>query len=142
MRNLKRLWPICSLLLIASCVTMSQYSVTPHRYPGVRTYQVFCASCHGLTGHGDGPVQPLLKAGVPDLTRISERHGGKFPVEDIRRIIDGRTELPAHGARKMPVWGFEFYGNNTDDTIAREQANQTITRLVDYLETIQPGYDD
>ena len=142
MRNLKRLWPIAALLLIASCVTMSQYSVTPHRYPGVRVYQVFCSSCHGLTGHGDGPIQPLLKVGVPDLTRISARHGGKFPADEIRRIIDGRTELPAHGSRKMPVWGFELYGNDINDQTARREADETITRVVDYLQTIQPGYDD
>jgi mono/diheme cytochrome c family protein len=120
---------------------MSAYSVRPYEYSGVRLYQVFCASCHGLTGHGDGPVVPLLKGGVPDLTRLSQRNGGKFPAEHVRQIIDGRAAQAAHGAREMPVWGFEFYGNVYDDALARRQAEQTIQRLVDYLQTIQPDYD-
>jgi mono/diheme cytochrome c family protein len=139
MRTLMRLWPIPALLLIASC-TMSQYSVTPYRYSGVRLYQVFCASCHGLTGHGDGPVAPLIKARVPDLTGISARHGGKLPAEELYRIIDGRAATPTHGPGNMPVWGFEFYGNDLDDGVARRQASETITRLVEYLRTIQPDY--
>ena len=125
---------------MASCTTLSEHSVTPHDYSGVRLYQVFCASCHGLTGHGDGPVAPLVQAHVPDLTRISERHGGQFPTDELFRIIDGRTAVPTHGSREMPVWGFEFYGDNTRDAIARQQATETVTRLVDYLHTIQPGY--
>jgi mono/diheme cytochrome c family protein len=129
------------LTLISSCTTMSAYSVTPQEYSGVRLYQVFCSSCHGLTGHGDGPVVPLLKGGVPDLTELSRRNGGMFPAERVRQIIDGRSGVPAHGTQQMPVWGFEFYGNVTDDALARKQAEETIQRLVDYLRTIQPEYD-
>lgn len=132
---------MCALPLLFACETMSQYSVTPSTYSGVRLYQVFCASCHGLTGHGDGVVQPIVDKGVPDLTRISERNGGHFPAERIRQVIDGRTEYAAHGSRKMPVWGFEFYGDSGNDAAARHEADQTIDRLVKYLESIQPGYD-
>jgi mono/diheme cytochrome c family protein len=121
---------------------MSAYSVDPHEYSGVRLYQVYCSSCHGLTGHGDGPVEPLLKHGVPDLTKLSQRNGGKFPAERVRQMIDGRSMPSAHGAREMPVWGFEFYGSNApNEQLARKQADDTIHRLVDYLRTIQPNYD-
>jgi mono/diheme cytochrome c family protein len=126
---------------LVACNAMSEYSVTPQSYSGVRLYQVFCASCHGLTGHGDGPVQPSLKVSVPDLTRIAERHGGVFPREPIREIIDGRTLYAAHGARTMPVWGFEFLGSSTNDELARREAQKTVDRLVRYLETLQPDYD-
>jgi mono/diheme cytochrome c family protein len=119
---------------------MSQYSVSPHEYSGVRLYQTFCASCHGLTGLGDGPVEPLIQGGAPDLTRIAERHGGKFPADEIRDIIDGRDTLIAHGTAQMPVWGFEFNSGDSDADRARAQADRTIDRLVGYLETIQPGY--
>lgn len=121
---------------------MSAYSVDPHEYSGVRLYQVYCSSCHGLTGHGDGPIQPLLKRGVPDLTTLSERNGGKFPAEQVRQIVDGRSMPAAHGVREMPVWGFEFYGSNApNEQLARKQADETIQRLIDYLRTIQPNYD-
>ncbi|HEU4624104.1 MAG TPA: cytochrome c [Steroidobacteraceae bacterium] len=129
-----------TLAAMSSCTTMSAYSVRPQEYSGVRLYQVFCSSCHGLTGHGDGPLQPLLKSGVPDLTQLSQRNGGKFPAEQVRQIIDGRTVVAAHGSREMPVWGFEFYGDVANDELARKQADETIQRLVDYLRSIQPDY--
>jgi hypothetical protein len=40
----------------------------------------------------------------------------------------------------MPVWGFEFYPEHGTPESARRRAEQTIERLVDYLETIQPEY--
>jgi mono/diheme cytochrome c family protein len=125
---------------LPSCTTMSQYSVSPHEYSGVRLYQTFCASCHGLTGLGDGPIEPLIHGGVPDLTRIAERRGGKFPVDEIRDIVDGRETLIAHGTSQMPVWGFEFRSADSDAGQARAQADRTVDRLLKYLETIQPGY--
>jgi mono/diheme cytochrome c family protein len=121
---------------------MSAYSVNPQEYSGVRLYQVFCSSCHGLTGRGDGPVGPLLEHGVPDLTQLSKRNGGKFPAEHVRQIIDGRSMPAAHGAREMPVWGYEFYDDRApNERLANKQADETIQRLVDYLRTIQAGYD-
>jgi hypothetical protein len=136
-----RLLFLMSALLATACGTMSEYSITPHEYSGVRLYQVFCSSCHGMTGRGDGPVEPLLKRGPPDLTRLSQRNGGKFPADQVYRMLDGRADVAAHGTRQMPVWGFEFYGNLTNDALARKQAEETVQRLVKYLETIQPGYE-
>ena len=81
---------------------------------GVQLYKRFCSSCHGDQGHGDGTVAKSFKIEVPDLTRIAHRHGGVFPAEQIRKIIDGRKTLPPHGSREMPVWGFEFYRENQD----------------------------
>jgi mono/diheme cytochrome c family protein len=127
---------------LPSCTTMSEYSVTPSEYSGVRLYQTFCASCHGLAGLGDGPVEPFVRGGVPDLTRIAERRGGKFPKEEIRAMLDGREELLAHGTRQMPVWGYEFFSGASDARRARERSDQMIDRLTKYLETIQPGYYD
>ena len=127
------------MLLSAGC-EMSQYSTRPYEFSGVRVYQFYCSSCHGMRGHGDGPVAPLVH-GMPDLTTISARNGGQFPRERIRRIIDGREEIAAHGTRQMPVWAYEFYGEGSNDRIARQQADTTVKRLTKYLETLQPGYD-
>jgi mono/diheme cytochrome c family protein len=96
-------------LCLASCKTTPyEYSVRPHEYSGVRLYQVFCSSCHGLTGRGDGPVESLFLGGVPDLAHLAARNGGTFPAERVRAAIDGREAFLAHGTRGMPVWGFEF----------------------------------
>lgn len=107
---------------------------------GLEMYESLCSSCHGVGGRGDGPVAPLVKIGVPDLTRIAQREGGEFPAADVHRTIDGRFEHPAHGPRDMPVWGWQFY-NSTTDNDARERAkvDAMIDRLVEYLRSIQKG---
>jgi mono/diheme cytochrome c family protein len=96
---------------------------------GETLYRAHCASCHGLDGHGDGPVAASLKVEVPDLTRLARRQGGRFPAEQLRRIIDGRTTLPPHGTRTMPVWGQAFS--------SEQQANRLIDLLVQYLQSMQ-----
>lgn len=101
-------------------------------------YEKFCASCHGIDGHGNGPVAPLIKIHVPDLTRIAYREGGEFPTEDVRRTIDGRWDRSAHGSRDMPVWGWQFYDTmNKDDSAERARTESMISRLVNYLRSIQ-----
>ncbi len=105
---------------------------------GLEMYESFCASCHGAEGQGDGPVAPLIKIQVPDLTRIAHRDGGEFPTEDVRRIIDGRYDRPAHGPRDMPVWGWQFYSSETlNDPAERARVDALIDRLVVYLQSIQ-----
>jgi mono/diheme cytochrome c family protein len=106
-------------------------------YTGEQLFIRFCASCHGSTATGDGPVAPELKAIVPDLTRIAKRQGGKFPAERIHQIIDGRLTRPPHGARDMPVWGWEFLTADGDSPAARQRAEELITRMVTHLRTIQ-----
>jgi mono/diheme cytochrome c family protein len=105
---------------------------------GLEMYQSLCASCHGVGGEGDGPVAPLIKVHVPDLTRIAKRYGGEFPSEDIHRTIDGRFDRPAHGPRDMPVWGWQFYrSDTTNDPVERARVDALIDRLVVYLRSIQ-----
>ena len=65
--------------------------------PGSELYRIFCASCHGNQGYGDGPVAAILKPAVPDLTRIAARNGGTFPVERVRATIDGQSLPRSHG---------------------------------------------
>jgi mono/diheme cytochrome c family protein len=68
-------------------------------------YLKSCASCHGVTGKGDGPaIKSLIKI-PPDLTKLSEANKGVFPFSRVFDVIDGRIEIMAHGTRDMPVWG-------------------------------------
>lgn len=124
--------------LLSSCKTTPyEYSVAPHEYSGVRLYQVFCSSCHGLTGRGDGPVEQLFVGGVPDLAHLAARNGGQFPAERVRSAIDGREAFIAHGSRNMPVWGFEFYEGGSDSQAARRRSDQMIDRIVRYIGEMQ-----
>jgi mono/diheme cytochrome c family protein len=104
---------------------------------GERLYKSSCAACHGADARGTGPVAPLLTVQVPDLTRIAQRRGGQFPELEIFRIIDGQSELTGHGPRHMPVWGYEFFGDDADDEVAHQQATAKVDRLVAYLRSIQ-----
>ncbi|MEP7314507.1 MAG: cytochrome c [Pseudomonadota bacterium] len=92
-------------------------------YTGAELYKRFCASCHGATGQGDGPVASALLAKPPDLTRITARHGGKFPEPEMKRIVDGRDIRQAHGTRDMPVWGMEFSRTDVDTLVGRVVAH-------------------
>lgn len=129
-------------ILAAAMLLVSACAGTPERSPaqmsGTDMYQQLCSSCHGVSGHGDGPVSSLIKIGVPDLTRIAAREGGEFPTEDVRRTIDGRWDRRAHGARDMPVWGWQFYDSSaTNDAEERALVDSMINRLVEYLRGIQ-----
>lgn len=105
---------------------------------GMEMYGRFCASCHGVSAKGNGPMAPLLKVEVPDLTHIAHRHDGKFPEEHVRRTIDGRFERPAHGLPYMPVWGWKFHDSETThDAEERARVDSLIERLVVHLRSIQ-----
>ena len=104
---------------------------------GEQLYGRFCAACHGLEGHGDGPVAESFAKDVPDLALISRRHGGQYPREWVERAIDGRHKVAAHGTQTMPVWGEDFAIAHIGDPNAERAARTMIDRLVDYLATLQ-----
>ncbi len=123
------------LLLVATVVSRAQdaaHSADFSRYTGAQLYTRFCASCNGDQGHGDGPVAASFATMVPDLTRLARRHGGTFPEDQVRKIIDGRTTLPPHGSREMPVWGFEFRAPEP-----QQNPDELITRLTNYVRSLQ-----
>lgn len=127
-----------AVLLVAACTSTRTRERSLMEISGADMYEQLCSSCHGVSGHGDGPVSSLIKIGVPDLTRIAQRDGGEFPTEDVRRTIDGRWDRRAHGARDMPVWGWQFYDSAaTDDVAERAVVDSMIDRLVNYLRSIQ-----
>jgi mono/diheme cytochrome c family protein len=101
---------------------------------GPALYKAYCASCHGADAKGSGPMAKSLKVPPADLTRISARYGGTFPLMQIERIISGEEELSSgHGAREMPVWGPIF--SHVDDD--RDIGGVRIDNLARYLRDIQ-----
>jgi cytochrome c len=122
------------LLIIAAAAARAQdYS----RLSGAQLYERFCASCHGDKGRGDGVVAAIFKVETPDLTRLTQRHGGVYPDEQVRRIIDGRKPIGAHGTRVMPVWGFEFYAQNEPRPDPAGHTEEMVRRLADHVRTLQ-----
>ena len=106
-------------------------------YSGAEIYQRFCSSCHGESAHGDGPVARTLTVGVPDLTQLYLRYGNRFPAAELRETIDGRNLVIAHGARTMPVWGYEFWWEDGATVEAEATAREAIEKLIVYIRSIQ-----
>ena len=100
---------------------------------GHTLFVTYCASCHGRSGHGDGPVAEGLRVRPADLTQLAKKNGGMFPMEKTRRIIDGRDVRP-HGTFEMPVWGDAF---TKREGLSEEGARARIEALVRYLDSIQ-----
>jgi mono/diheme cytochrome c family protein len=46
---------------------------------GKDEYKRSCASCHGVTGKGDGLVAKSLAKAPAELTKLSEKNNGVFP---------------------------------------------------------------
>ncbi len=122
--------------LATGCIGQTRPGSAPTT-EGAELYRLHCAGCHGAAGYGDGPVAPLMAITVPDLTRIAARRGGRFPEDEVARIIDGLSPLAAHGTRHMPVWGYEFYVPDSDDETAHRQATGRVERLTRFLGSIQ-----
>ena|SRR5205085_6642635 len=132
-----RYWPAIVWALVAGACAPIVHAEDLAGYRGAELFKRFCASCHGDKGHGDGPVAPFFKLSPPDLTRIARRHGGEFPTEQVRKIIDGREVRAPHGTREMPVWGLEFYFANPDNPLRAKEADVLLGKLVEYLRSVQ-----
>jgi len=75
---------------------------------GQREYDGQCAVCHGKLGKGDGPYAGIVDTRIADLTTLTKRNGGVFPMQRVYETIDGRQSVKAHGPRDMPVWGARY----------------------------------
>ena len=89
---------------------------------------------HGSDGRGGGPVVPALCVPPPDLTTLAVRHDGRYPRADVIDMITGQHEIPAHGAREMPVWSERF---GAGGEVASFYARRRDEVLADYVESLQ-----
>jgi mono/diheme cytochrome c family protein len=101
---------------------------------GATLYKAYCATCHGTDGKGIGPMTEWLKIKSPDLTRLTTREGGKFPLVRIQRVIAGEENITAgHGTREMPIWGPVFSKVTRDEDLGPMR----VYNVAKYVETIQ-----
>ena len=127
------------LALLASSLAAQTPSPQPRpslveSIAGRDSFEFYCASCHGTTATGNGPVASALRTRPADLTTLARRNDGAFPRE---RVIDfvtgtGRT-LSAHGTTEMPIWGPLFRAFDPSDARVRLR----IENLVAYIESLQ-----
>lgn len=111
---------------------------------GEAEYMNSCASCHGASGTGDGPMAGFLTGSLPDLTQLSAGNDGVFPVTKVYSTIDGTMVSGPHGSSEMPVWGNRYQTRgaavaNPDfrDEEAEVYVRFRILALTEYLAGIQ-----
>lgn len=128
-----------SACLAALCLSVGSVSAQDADL-GSALYQTHCASCHGADADGQGPLAPALVLQPIDLTGLSARNDGVFPLERVLRRIDGTDPLVSHGS-PMPVYGPYFEGvANTPMKLPTGQpvlAPEPMADLVAYLLSIQ-----
>jgi len=97
-------------------------------------FRTFCASCHGVSAKGDGPIAGALRVAPTDLTLLAARANGVFPRDAVRDSIDGRRAVGIHGPSGMPIWGDALrQTQGQDEAIVRRR----IDALVRQIESLQ-----
>ncbi len=121
-------------LLVGSLASTMAEAGSPDT-EGAALFREHCASCHGATATGNGPMTPALRHAPTDLTQLARNNGGVFPAARVRRIVEGH-DVESHGDRDMPVWGDAFRkGGRADSQMARAR----LDAIIRYLASIQPG---
>ena len=111
---------------------------------GKNEYLKSCASCHGATGKGNGPVIKSLIKPPPDLTKLSENQRD-IPFSRTYDVIDGRIEIMIHGTRDMPVWGDVYrreWNSGLPPTLLSKELAEAMVRvrmlmLIEYIASLQ-----
>lgn len=107
---------------------------------GRALYDQYCLSCHGVQGRGDGPAAAGLARRPADLTGISARNGGTFPLVRVMSVIDGYTR---RGDRTsvMPELGVALQEGplvmlDTGEGVSTPTPGNLVA-LAEYLRTLQ-----
>ena len=91
-------------LALSTLVAMPAVANPPD--PGQVAFGQMCADCHGLDARGDGPKAGILSVKPADLTTLSARSGGVFPMLLVIGVIDGSDRVAEHtGPSPMPAFG-------------------------------------
>ncbi len=130
---------VLAALLLSPMTATAQDQPMKQNTAGSAVFSTYCASCHGTTARGDGPLASSMRRKPANLVELAKRNGGIFPSEMVFRTIDGRQPIRGHGGPDMPVWGDVFAKSREAGDAERVKA--VIDSLVAYLESIQlrPG---
>jgi mono/diheme cytochrome c family protein len=101
---------------------------------GAHLYQEFCASCHGESGAGDGPLAATLAKPATNLAMLTQRNSGTFPSADVFAVVEATRPIPSHSGPAMPNWRDVF--SRLEGGNARE-VRKRLEALVAHVETLQ-----
>lgn len=132
------------IVFLLSCLAGAASASDKNVDFGKREYLNSCAACHGLDGKAQTQIMGLLKLKVApaDLSQLSKKNGGIFPMERVYETIDGRLAVKMHGTRDMPIWGKRYsveaapiYDDFPYDAEAFVRAR--ILGLIEYIHRLQ-----
>lgn len=107
--------------------------LVPESLVGSVSFDLYCASCHGRSGRGDGPTASALKSKPADLTVLARGNRGVFPRERVLAFIEGSARAASHGSAEMPVWGPTLRALDASDA----RVTVRLQNLVAFVESIQ-----
>lgn len=132
-----RLLPLIMALGVAAPATAQETAKDTTQ--GEALFGFYCATCHGNSATGNGPMSPSLVVAPANLTTLAVRNDGVFPTTRVVMRIDGRDPLVSHGSM-MPVYGDFFAGTDVATKAETGQpimTSQPIVDLLVFLESIQ-----
>jgi mono/diheme cytochrome c family protein len=109
--------------------------LVPESLVGSVSFDLYCASCHGRFGRGDGPTAAALKGRPADLTTLARSNRGVFPRERVLAFVEGSARAAGHGSPEMPVWGPTLRALDASDA----RVTVRLQNLVAFVESIQQG---
>jgi len=127
---------ILGTFALAGCIEMPK--PTAEAPDGKQLFMENCASCHGTDAKGSGEMARHLIKMPPDLTQLSARNGGVFPMDDVMSTIDGLHRGPKFSGA-MP----EFGAGDLGQTVVVERGGLgmpvpiELLLLAEYLEEVQ-----
>ena len=127
---------VATLSLVSSAFAAEKASAADEVRDGQKYFMLYCASCHGKNGAGDGPVAKSLTKPPANLRLLSEMFGSPLPAARLANLIDGRDAVRAHGTAEMPVWGERLYASGEGER-GELGIGEIIGKIVAYLDTIQ-----
>ena len=123
-------------LAAAALIACTPAAPTP---TGASDFADLCAPCHGTGGKGDGPMAADLVKKPANLTGLSARNGGVFPMVRVMNKIWGYsrgTAIPSMMPKFAPLLDGPTVLVDVGDGV-QTPTPQRLIDLADYLKTLQ-----
>lgn len=102
-------------------------------HKGGAMFDLYCATCHGADGKGNGPTASAFQKPLPDLTLLAKNNHGEFPGARVMMTLGRIPDASAHGSANMPIWGNLFRSAGQSEL----ETQRRIYNLTHYLEILQ-----
>lgn len=124
---------VAGVLALAACLPPTEVATS-----GAADFADLCAPCHGPTGVGNGPMAADLDVKPADLTGLSDRNGGVFPLARVMSKIWGYSEgaVPSMMPEFGPLLDSRIVLVDVGDGIQTPTPERLID-LGEYLKSIQ-----